>query len=79
MFRFIKEFLEFRKMKHQREMSCKKFVLTQAMIKFYEDLHVSSGGLELPPFICAHNAMNALKTDKAVNQVYKKFAMKGLV
>lgn len=79
MFKFIREFLEFRKMKHQRVMSCKRFVVTQAMIKFYEDLQRAKGSLELPPFICAQNAMSELKTDKALNKIYRKFEMAGLV
>lgn len=79
MFRFIKEFIEFRKMKHQRVMSCKRFVVTQAMIKFYEDLQKTKGSLELPPFICAHNAMQEVKTDRDINKLYRKFEMAGLV
>lgn len=79
MFELIKEFLEFRKMKHQRKMSCKRFVVTQAMIKYFEDLQITKGSLELPPFICAHNAMQELKTDKALNKIYRKFEMAGLV
>lgn len=79
MFKIVKEFLEFRKMKHKRVMSCKRFVVMQAMIKFYEDLQITKGSLELPPFICAHNAMQELKSDKALNRIYKKFEMAGLV
>lgn len=79
MFKFIKEFIEFREIKHQREMSCKRFVLTQAMIKYFEDLQITKGSLELPPFICAHNAVQKLKTDKDVNKIYRKFEMAGLV
>lgn len=79
MFELIKDFIEFRKLKHQRVMSCKRFVVNQAMIKFYEDLQTTKGSLELPPFICAHNAMNEIKSDKALNKIYRKLEMAGLV
>jgi len=79
MFKLIREFLEFRKMKHQKIMSCKRFVVTQAMIKFYEDLQRTKGSLDLPPFICAQNAMSELNTDKDLNRIYRKFEMAGLV
>jgi hypothetical protein len=79
MFEIIKDFIEFRKLKYQRVMSCKRFVVTQAMVKFYEDLQRTKGNLDLPPFICAYNAMKELKTDKALNGVYKKMEMAGLV
>lgn len=79
MFNLIKDFIEFRKMKHQREMRCKRFVVTQAMVRFFEDLQITKGGLDLPPFICAHNEMQNYKTDKQINKLYKKFEMAGLV
>ena len=79
MFRLIKEFIEFLKMKNERVMSCKKFVLTQAMIKFYEDLQKTKGSVELPPFICAQNEMSKLKSDRDINKLYRKFEMAGLI
>lgn len=79
MFRIIKEFIEFIKMKNERVISCKRFVLTQAMIKFYEDLQKTNGSIELPPFICAQNEISKLKTDRDVNRLYRKFKMAGLV
>lgn len=79
MFSLISDFIEFRKMKKQRVMSCKRFVLMQAMIKFFEDLQLTRGKLDLPPFICAHNEMQNYKTDKQINKLYKKFEMAGLV
>ena len=79
MFEFIKEFMEYRKMKKQRKQSCKRFVVTQAMIKYFEDLQSTKGNLELPPFICAQNAMKELKTDRDLNRIYRKFEMAGLV
>ena len=79
MFKLIKEFLEFRKMKEQRRISCKRFVISQAMIKYFEDLQATKGSLDLPPFICAYNAMKELKTNKDINRIYRKFEMAGLV
>lgn len=79
MINFIRDFLEFRKLKQQRVMRCKRFVVTQAMIKYFEDLQNTKGTLELPPFICAANAMNELKTDKDLNRIYRKFELAGLV
>ena len=79
MFKFFKEFLEFKKMKKQREMSCKRFVLSQAMIRFYQDLQTSKGIIDLPPFVYATNAMSAIKTDRDLNRLYKKFEMAGLL
>lgn len=79
MINLIKDFIEFRRLKHQRVMRCKRFVVTQAMIKFYEDLQQTTGNLDLPPFICAYNAMKELKTDKALNRIYRKFETAGLV
>lgn len=79
MFKFIKEFMEFMKLKREREIRCKKYVITQTMIKFYEDLQRTKGGLDLPPCICAINAMKELKTDKDVRRIYKKLSVAGLV
>ena len=79
MLNLIKDFIEFRRLKQERVMRCKRFVVTQAMIKFYEDLQQTTGNLDLPPFICAYNAMKELKTDKALNRIYRKFEMAGLV
>ena len=75
----IKDFIEFRKAKKQRIMRCKRFVVMQAMIKFFEDLQISRGGLDWPPFICAHREMQNYKTDKQINKLYRKFEMAGLV
>jgi len=79
MLNLIKDFIEFRRLKQERVMRCKRFVVTQAMIKFYENLQQTTGNLDLPPFICAYNAMKELKTDKALNRIYRKFEMAGLV
>ena len=79
MFKFIKEFLEFYKLKEQRRVSCKRFMILQAMIKYFEDLQNSRGGLNLPPQIEALNAMKELNTDRKINKMYQKFKLAGLV
>lgn len=79
MIKLIKEFLEFMKLKEQRKVSCKRFMITQAMIKYYEDLQITKGSIDLPPCICASNAMKELKTNRDVNRIYKKLLIAGLV
>ena len=79
MFSLIKDFIEFKKMKEERRNSCKRFVVGQAMIKYYEDLQTSTGKCDLPPFVLAHNAMQELKTPTQVNRIYRKLEMVGLV
>lgn len=79
MIKFIKEFIEFWKMKQERKTACERFMVQQAMIKYYEDLQASKGSVELPPFILAVNAVQELKTPKQVNRIYKKMLAKGLV
>lgn len=79
MLKLIREFIEFMKLKKEREIRCKKYVITQTMIKFYEDLQRTKGNLDLPPCICAINAMKELRTDKDVRRIYKKLSIAGLV
>lgn len=79
MFKFIKDFLAFRKEQEKRRISCKRYLISQFMIKFYEDLQATKCGLDLPPCICATNAMKELKTNKDVNRVYKKLVSAGVV
>ena len=79
MIKFFKEFFEFLKLKREREIRCKRFVITQAMVKFYEDLQRTKGGVDLPPCICATNAVKELRTDKDVRRIYKKLLVAGLV
>lgn len=79
MIKFIKEFLEFRKLRKERERRCKRFVVTQAMITFFEDLQRTKGSIDLPPFICAHNEMQKIKSDKDLDRLYKKLSVAGLV
>ena len=75
----IKDFLEFRRRKNQQRISCKRFMITQAMIKYFEDLQASKGSVELPPYISAVNAVNTLNTDRKINRMYRKMEMAGLV
>lgn len=79
MIRFIKEFIEFLKMKQERKTACQRYMITQGMIKYYEDLQATKGTVELPPFILAVNAVQELKTPKQINRMYKKMLAKGLV
>ena len=79
MIRFIKEFLEFRKIKQERKTACQRYMITQAMIKFYEDLQRTKGTVELPPFILAVDAVNELKTPRQINRMYKRMLAKGMV
>ena len=75
----IKDFMEFRRRKNQQRISCKRFMITQAMIKYYEDLQATKGSIELPPYISAVNAVNTLNTDRKINKMYRKMEMAGLV
>lgn len=79
MLSIIKDFMEFRKRKNQQRISCKRFMITQAMIKYFEDLQASKGSVELPPYISAVNAVNTLNTDREINKMYRKLEMAGLV
>lgn len=79
MFRIVREFLEFRKMKQQRKTACQRFMVTQGMIKFFEDLQRTKGTVELPPFILAVKEVNKLKTPRQIDRMYKKMASAGLV
>lgn len=71
--------MEFRRRKNQQRISCKRFMITQAMIKYYEDLQATKGSIELPPYISAVNAVNTLNTDRKINKMYRKMEMAGLV
>ena len=75
----IKDFLEFRKEKNQQRISCKRFMITQAMIKYFEDLQQAKGSIELPPFVLAVNEVNKLDTDRKISRMYRKLEMAGLV
>ena len=79
MFKFIREFLEFRKMKKQREMSCKKYVISQALIKYFTDLQGATSDCDLPPFVKAQNMMSTLKTDEQINRMYRTLEFARLV
>lgn len=79
MINFIKDFIEFYKRKNNQRICCKRFMITQAMIKFYEDLQKTKGSVELPPYISAVNAVNELDTDRKINSMYRKLEMAGLV
>jgi hypothetical protein len=79
MFRFIKEFLEYRRLKQQRKTACQRFVVQQAMVKFFEDLQRTKGTVDLPPFILAVDEVNKLKTPQQIDKMYKRLAAAGLV
>jgi hypothetical protein len=79
MLKFLKEFFEFRKMKKERVMSCKKFVISQTLIKYFTDLQGATAECDLPPFIKAQNIMSTLKTDKQINKMYKTLEFARLV
>lgn len=75
----LKDFIEFYRRKNQQRISCKRYMITQAMIKYYEDLQQAKGSIELPPYISAVNAVNTLNTDRKINKMYRKMEMAGLV
>lgn len=79
MLNFIKEFIEFIQLKQQRRTACQRFVVQQAILRYFEDLQAAKGTVELPPFILAVDAMKELKTPKQINRMYKKLEMAGLV
>lgn len=79
MFELIRDFLEFRKQKRKQRIACKRFMLIEAMRKYFEDLQNTKGSVELPPYIEAVNAVNTLNTDKKINTMYRKFKVAGLV
>ena len=79
MINFIKDFIEFRKKKEQQRVSCKRFVILQAMIKYFEDYQRTKGTIELPPCISALNEVNKLDTNRKINRMYRKLEIAGLV
>jgi hypothetical protein len=79
MFNWIKDFLAFRKEQEKRRIRCKRFMLVQAMIKYFEDLQMTKGTVELPPQIEAINAVNSLGSDKNISKMYDRFKVAGLV
>ena len=79
MIKLIKDFLEYRKRKENQRYCCKRFVVGQAMIKYFTDLQISTGKVDLPPFILAHNAMKELRTKADVDKIYRKLSIAGLV
>ena len=79
MIRFIKDFIEFLKLKQERKTACQRYMVTQGMIKFFEDLQRTKGSVELPPFILAVNEVNKLKTPRQIDKMYKRMLTKGLV
>lgn len=54
-------------------------MITQAMIKYFNDLQQAKGSIELPPYISAVNAVNTLDTDRKINRIYRKLEMAGMV
>lgn len=79
MLNILKDFLEYRKRKNQQRISCKRYMITQAMIKYFSDLQQAKGSIELPPYISAVNVVNTLDTDKKINRIYRKLEMAGMV
>ena len=79
MLNFIKDFIEFRRKKENQRLCCKRFIILQALIRFFEDLQITKGTVELPPCISAVNEVQKLKTKKQINRMYKKLEMAGLV
>lgn len=79
MLNFIKDFIEFVKLKQQRRISCERFMITHALIRYFEDLQKTKGTVELPPYISAVNAVKELKTDRQVHKMYRKLEIAGLV
>ena len=79
MINFIKDFIEFRKKKEEQRICCKRYVILQAMIKFFEDLQRTKGTIELPPCISALNEVNKLDTNRKINKMYRKLELAGLV
>lgn len=79
MLNFIKDFIEFRRKKENQRLCCKRFMILQALIRFFEDLQITKGTVELPPCISAANEVQKLKTKKQINKMYRKLEMAGLV
>lgn len=74
MINLVKNFFKFCKEQHKRKIAIKRYIISQELIKFYEDLQVSKGEyLNIPACILAHQAMkDHVKTDADVNRFYKK-------
>ena len=79
MINFIKDFIEFRKKKENQRICCKRFMILQAFIKYFEDLQITKGTVELPPCISAVNEVQKLKTHKQINSMYRKLEIAGMV
>ena len=79
MINIIKDFIEFRKKKEQQRICCKRFVILQTMIKYFEDLQRAGKTVELPPCISALNEVNKLDTNRKINRMYRKLELAGLV
>lgn len=75
----IKDFIEFHRMKNKRRICCKRFMITQALIKYFTDMQISKGTVELPPYISAVNEVSKLKTDRQINKMYRKLEVAGMV
>lgn len=79
MFKIVRDFIEFRKQREQRKINVKRFVISKAVEKYYMDLQLSTGNVDLPPFMLTYKAMQGLKSNKDVNRLYTKLEMAGLI
>lgn len=81
MFKFIKNFMNYLETQKKRTIAVKRFVITQQLVKFYEDLQASKGEyVDIPACTLAYQAMKKhVKTDKDVNRFYKKLELARLI
>ena len=81
MIRLVKDFFKFCEEQHKRKIAVKRYVISQQLVRFYEDLQKSKGEyLEIPACTLAHQAMKEhVKTDKDVNRFYKRLLAAGVV
>ena len=65
----------------KRKIAVKRYVITQQLVKFYEDLQKTKNEYNaIPACTLAYQAMRQhVKTDKDVNYFYKKLEMAGVV
>lgn len=81
MIKLVKEFLRYCKEQEKRKIAVKRYVISQQLVRFYEDLQGANGEENnIPPCVLAYQAMKEkVKTDKDVNKFYKKLLSAGLV
>lgn len=81
MFNFFKNFMNYLKQQKKRTIAVKRYVISQHLIKFYEDLQVTKGEYNtIPACTLAYHAMKEhVKTDADVNRFYRKLELAGVL